>query len=202
MAKGKYLKKFHLRRTTMLVASLVLLLSLSVGGILAWLSATDEPIANIFTPSEVTTEVTEERSGNLKKNVQIKNTGDTTAWIRAAVVVTWQNEAGEVYGKAPAYGVDYTAWTPGNGWIEGNDHFFYYTSPVKSDDEDPLNCTTGVLISQISPVVDRNPEGYYLNVEIIGSGIQYKPAHVFNDNWGISSGLSADTECTGLTKTN
>lgn len=183
MAKGNYLKKCHLRRILLLAASLGLILSLSVGGILAWLTTQTEPITNTFTPSAVTTEITEVRDGSSKKNVQIKNTGDTTAWIRAAVIVTWQNEAGEVYGKAPACGIDYTGWTPGTDWVQGDDGFFYYRKPVA-----PGTATPNALIGEIAPLADAPANGYYLTVEIIGAGIQYKPEAAFAA-WAPGSGI-------------
>jgi len=47
---------------------------------------------------------------------------------------------------------------------------------------------TGDLIETIFPKGNPPADGYYLTVEIIGSGIQNKPAKVFNTEWA-SSGL-------------
>lgn len=192
MAKGKYSKRNHTKKSMALMVSVLLILMLSVGGILAYLTTVSSPVMNTFKPTEVTTEVTETRSGSTKSNVQIKNTGDVTAWIRASIIVTWQNEAGEIYGKAPEYGVDYTMSKLASGWTQGDDGFLYYTSPVEPED------STGVMYAEIKSVEGKNPEGYYLTVEIIGSGIQHKPAKVFNENWAASSGLNANAECTAL----
>ncbi len=138
----------------------------------------------------MTTKVEETISGTTKSNVMIKNTGDTAAWIRAYVVITWQDAQGNVYGQMPVPDTDYTQWNLGENWVVGGDGFYYYTKPVAADDE------TSALINSISPVEGKAPSGYFLNVEIIGSGIQSQPASVFNSVWA-SSGLTATAN--GLT---
>lgn len=184
------MKRNNRKKSMTLLVSLLLAVCLTVGGTLAFLTATDGPVENIFNPSQVTTKVEETLSGTTKSNVMIRNTGDIDAWIRAAVIVTWQNSAGEVYGKAPVAGTDYTI-DKGN-WLEGEDGFYYWNKPVAP------NGLTGNLIDSITPG-NTAPDGYYLNVEIIGSGIQSKPASVFNTEWA-SSGLTANEACTQLNK--
>ena len=165
------------KKSLITLVSLLAILCVTVGGTLAFLVDTDGPINNIFNPSKVTTEVEEklDQEQLIKKDVKIKNTGDTDAYIRAAVVVTWQNKAGEVYGKLPVSGTDYEiSYDLKNGWSLGSDGFYYWKGIVKSDDEAPKDCWTGVLITSCKPKVDPPAEGYFLNVEIIGSGIQAK----------------------------
>ena len=196
MYKGKRLKRKEPRgwnKSKAMLVSLLLVIGVTIGGTLAYIVADSGPVKNTFTPSEVTTYVAETVNGNTKSEVMIKNTGDTTAYIRAAVVITWQDVNGNIYGQAPEAGKNYTAWTPGNGWEQGSDGFYYWTSPVKSDDEDPVNCSTGVLIESIAPVGASPADGYYLTVEIIGSGIQSVPTSVVTEEWssGVSS-VSAD----------
>jgi len=203
MYQGKHRKKS--RRNSMksgiLVVSFILLVALAVGGTIAFLADDTDPVVNQFTPSKITTEVEEKLNGDTKSDVEIKNTGDTTAWIRAAVVITWQDEDGNVYGKAPVENEDYTiTWNLNDGgWVEGDDSFYYWTKPVKSEKEAPNDCLTGVLITECKPVSGKAPDGYSLTVEIIGSGIQSVPAKVFNDNWS-SSGLKVSTDGTALVK--
>lgn len=155
------------KKSLITLVSLLAVLCVTVGGTLAFLVDTDGPITNIFNPSEVTTAVTETNQNGVKTNVQIKNTGDTDAYIRAAVVVTWQNEAGEVYGQAPAESDYKIVW--GTGWKKHTDGFWYYTSPVAA------GASTTNLIDSCSLAENAAvPAGYFLNVEIIGSGIQSK----------------------------
>lgn len=176
------------RKTGAWVVSLILLLIFGVGGTLAFLTAEDGPLRNLFTPSKVTTNIVETFEGNTKSDVMIQNTGSTTAWIRAAVVVTWQDKNGTVYGAAPVVGTDYTiTFATNTGWLDGDDGFYYYSSPVKAQVEDANDCCTGVLIDTCT-AANTAPVGYTLCVEILSSGIQSKPSSVFNSNWS-SSGL-------------
>ena len=187
-----YQRKHHKRscrrseKSAALLVSLLLLLTVTVGGTIAFLMDSDGPLHNLFNPSQVTTYVDETVSGDTKSNVKIQNTGDTDAWIRAAVVVTWQDTDGNVYGQTPKAGENYTAWTPGTDWVKGADGFYYYTKPVAAQ-----AATANALIAEIKPIGTSPAEGYYLTVEIIGSGIQNKPANVFNTEWA-SSGLKVN----------
>ena len=203
MYQRKHNKRSHRRsgKSAALLVSLLLLLTVTVGGTIAFLMDSDGPLHNLFNPSKVTTYVDETVSGNTKSDVSIKNTGDTTAWIRAAIVVTWQDKDGNVYGQLPVEGTDYTMElnvVTKDGWLKGNDGFYYWYLPVKSVEEDASDCNTGVLINECTYKANA-PEDYFLNVEIIGSGIQSEPENVFNTEWE-SSGLQvqlgklADTE--------
>lgn len=180
--QGKHHKRSRGRtgKSAALLVSLLLLLTVTVGGTIAFLIDSDGPLNNLFNPSQVTTKVEETLSVDTKKDVYIKNTGDTDAWIRAAVVVTWQNAEGNVYGQAPVEGMNYDI-TWGTGWKTGDDGFYYWPSPVAAE-----TGVTGDLIETISPKGNPPADGYYLTVEIIGSGIQNKPAKVFNTEWESS----------------
>lgn len=182
MYRGKHDKKRRMKKSVALAVSLVLLLVFGVGGTLAFLVDETRPLKNLFTPSQVKTEVTETLDGSTKSNVKVKNTGNTTAWIRAAVVITWQDAEGNVYGALPVEGTDYSISYNKTGWLTGADGFYYYTNPVESQAE------TDVLIKSCTYTANA-PEGYSLCVEIVCGGIQYKPASVFTDNWS-SSGLT------------
>ena len=196
MYQRKHHKRSHRRsgKSAALLVSLLLLLTVTVGGTIAFLMDSDGPLNNLFNPSQVTTKVEETLNGDTKKDVYITNTGDTEAWIRATVVVTWQDKDGNVYGQAPVAGTNYTAWTPGADWLTGDDGFYYYRYPVAAGET-----TANALITSIAPIGTSPADGYYLNVEIIGSGIQCKPETVFNNEWAssglqVQGGKLADTE--------
>ena len=202
MYQGKHYKQSRRRsrKSAALLVSLLLLLTVTVGGTIAFLMDSDGPLHNMFNPSQVTTNVVETLEGTTKKDVKIQNTGDTDAWIRAAVVITWQDADGNVYGQAPVAGEDFTInynvdenKTNPTKWYLGSEGFYYWPSPVAAN-----NGETGVLIDSCttdkSITVGTGEEAvtYYLTVEIIGSGIQSKPANVFNTEWA-SSGLVVKT---------
>lgn len=202
MYQGKHHKRSYKRsgKSIALLVSLLLIIGVTIGGTIAYLIDRTDPVTNTFNPSEVTTWVDETLEGSTKKDVKIKNTGDTEAWIRAAVVVTWQDEDCNVYGQLPVAGTDYIiAYNITNdGWVKGDDGFYYWTKPVKSVEEAPEDCLTGVLIESCT-YFKNAPEGYYLTVEIIGSGIQSKPSSVFNEEW-TNSGLEVITDEDGNSK--
>ena len=183
-------------KPTTLLVSILLLACIAVGGTLAFLIAQAGPVVNTFQPSKVATEVEETLVGNTKTDVKIKNTGDTNAYIRAAVVVTWKDADGNVCGQAPVAGTDYNiVFATDTGWTKSADGFYYYTTPVVSKGE------TGILITSCSPVADKAPEGYSLDVMILGSGIQSVPTDVVTQVWG--SGVSSvDNNDTLTIKTN
>lgn len=182
------------KKSLALVVSLALLLTVTVGTTLAFLTTSSSPVANIFNPSTVTTTVVEDLDGNVKKDVRIRNTGDTDAWIRAAVVVTWQDSEGNVYGKQPVEGEDYEIRGEASEWISSKDGFCYYSTPVAPGEE------TSVLIESIQPKGEA-PAGYSLCVEIIGSGIQSKPVSVFAAAWNPAD-VSVSSDGTSVEQMN
>lgn len=171
----------RMKRTVVLLVSLLVLVGAAVGGTLAWMTAQTDPVVNTFEPASVTTTVDETFKDNVKTNVKIQNTGNVDAYIRAAVVITWQNEAGNVYGTVPVEGTDYTMTYPSNSsWVQGADGFYYYKSPVKAGE------STGVLIEECKMAEGATPpDGYTLHVEILGSGIQSTPDTAIKEAWGI-----------------
>lgn len=195
MNSGKHPHKASglMKKSLVLAVAVLLLVSATIAGALAFLTDSTTGLKNIFTPSQVKTQVEETFQNGVKTNVTVKNTGDTSGWIRAAVVITWQDAQGNVYSQTPVKDTDYTI-TYTKNWLTGKDGFYYYPSPVDAGD------STGVLISQCKLMEKANvPQGYSLCVEIICSGLQSKPASVFNTNWA-SSGLKVNEQGTALEK--
>lgn len=190
---GPKISKRKKARCAAFAGSLLLVLALGGGGAAAFLLDATDAITNRFTPSKVTTAVVESLDGATKSDVKIRNTGDTAAWLRAAVVITWQDAAGNVYGQTPVEGVDYTiAYDLQHGWLLGSDGFYYWSAPVDAGGE------SGVLI--VSCAGQANvPEDYGLCVEILGSGIQSRPAAAFGECWA-SSGLCVTADGNSLVK--
>ena len=90
-----------------LTVSLVLLFTVAAGATLAFLATGTNPIVNLFTPSKVTCQVEEAFDGVTKENVSVRNTGNTAAFIRASLVVTWKTPDGStVLAQKPESGVD------------------------------------------------------------------------------------------------
>lgn len=167
------------RKPTLLMMALVIALGAFVGTTLAYLVTNTAAVANTFNPVKVSTDIEEPNwDHKVKNNVTVKNTGDISAYIRAAVVITWQDDAGHVHPDTPVAGTDYNiTWTK-DGWVE-KDGFYYYTSPVAP------NQSTGVLLTGCKPVEGKAPTGYHLSVEILSSAIQSEPKSVVTEAWGV-----------------
>ena len=163
------------------LACVAVLLTGFVGSSLAWLMAGTKPIKNVFEPGNVPPTIVEEMNGTVKNNVAVKNTGNVDAYIRAKLVFTWQNKAGEVLGVAPTSN-DYTiSWTKA-GWEDGSDGYYYYTTPVVPGG------STGVLATNIEQVNPNPAEGYTLHVEVLAESIQAEPSGengAAYEAWGV-----------------
>lgn len=139
------------------------------------------PLTNLFQPGQVSCRVLEGADGSTfdgvtKTDVRIRNTGNTDAYIRAAIVVTWVAADGDVFAGKPQAGVGYTVtYSENEGWEPGFDGFWYYTRPVAA------GADTADLIKSLSAV--NSPEGFRLSVKIAASSIQASPGEAVIDNW-------------------
>lgn len=178
MKNGKHAAPRGMKRSLVLVVSLLALLLAVAGGTLAWLTAQDS-VSNTFTPAHVTCDVEEDFNGTTKEKVSIKNTSDIPVYIRASIVVTWKDSSGNVYGQKPVADTDYNMSIATDGWVQ-KDGYYYYTSPVA------VSGATGTLINSCTEVAGKAPEGnYHLSVEIIAEAIQSQPDRAVKDAWGV-----------------
>ena len=183
------MKRILNKRGIVLLVCLALLL-VSAGITLAFVHTSTPTVENTFTPAQVSCAVVETVENQIKSNVMIRNTGDTAAYIRVAVVVTWKytdtDGIDHVYATAPVEGTDYSIdWAFDDAaptdWIPGNDGYYYFTTAV-----DP-NFTTQTLINTCNLLPAATvPDGYQLSVEIVASAIQAEPAYVVTDQWGVT----------------
>ena len=193
------MKKF-INKKFIVVTALALLLFVTVGSTLAYIFTKTEPVENTFNPSKVACAVVENNNPDenradivpnvsIKTNVQIKNTGDTDAYIRVAVVVNWMSADGtRVWATKPVEGTEYTiSYATNTGWVKGSDGYWYYTKSVPPTGGSNL---TGILIEMATQKID-GPKGtdgtqYHLSSEIVASAIQAKPTSVVTSQWGVT----------------
>ena len=179
---GKRIKHSGDKKPIALLVSLALVVTAVLGVTIAYLTARDDSITNTFVPGEVSCEVTESLDGTEKKNVCVKNTGDADAYIRAAIVVTWQDEDGNVYAKAPTAN-DYTMSLNTTDWEKSGDYYYYKSAVVAG---------TGVTEALINSCTQESdaavPDGYTLHVEILAQAIQSTPVGALQNTaqyaWG------------------
>lgn len=189
MYHGKRLKKQdassrHTRnRMSAVLVSVVLLLGVTVGGTLAWLATHTGPVENTFTPSTVGSEVTEEFDGAKKSNVNVKNTGDTDAFVRVRLVTYRVNDAGQPIGGTAAI----PAFTPGDGWVE-KDGYYYYKHPVAANGSPAVDLIGNDGIELTGSYSDA--DGGKQVIEVLAEAIQAGPEEAVKEAWG--SGFSID----------
>lgn len=168
--------RFPTNKAAVLLLSMILLIGIAVGTTVAFLVARTEPMKSTFEYAKVSCEVT-----GSKENVQVKNTGDTAAYVRATYVVTWRERDvnGNVAASVPG-GYDYTLTEIlGSGWVKGADGYFYYSLPVipgGSTEEIRLDCAV---------TCPENPE-YTLSVEVLAEAIQSTPVNAVQEAWGVT----------------
>lgn len=190
MYKGKYERKYrktnaqpvyrkthHKSRLTAMAIATVMLLALAIGGTVAWLSTKGDPIINTFNPSEVACKVTESFNGTVKSNVNVKNTGDTEAYIRVKLVTYRTNDDGQHIGGT----AEIPAFTPGTGWVSYGG-YYYYTKPVA-----PNGSPENALISSITLTGSYNDaDGGHQAIDVMAEAIQSGPAQAVGEAWGVS----------------
>ena len=181
------------KKPVALVAILVLLCC-TVAGTLAYLVTSTDPVTNTFTPASVTTQVEEKFDGTTKSDVQIKNTGNIDAYIRAAVIINWADANGNVYGGGtPAASTDdgksgdYIISFNTDDWKQIGDYWYCETTTA------PGALTNPLIISCAKTSTATVPDGYDLQVTILADGIQADGVASNGktpreDAWGVTPG--------------
>lgn len=163
MSHGK--KTFSKNSLFIILAAIIFL---TVGGTAALLKWVSEEVPNNFNSAKsVNPEIIETFENNVKSNVKIK-VPETTGYsvdVRAAIVITWKNENGDILSQTPVKSEDYEI-TMGDNWEVKSDGFYYYNQAVNSGEE------TGVLINECKPLKNAPVDGYTLDVQIIAQTIQ------------------------------
>ena len=151
----------------------------TVGGAYAYLTAKTDPISNEFIPAKVSCLVEEDFAEGVKSNVKVRNTGNIDAYIRAVVVATFVSEDGKVLATAPKESVDYFIQWGDDGWIKGQDGYWYHTKPVKPEE-------TTVLLIESAQTTATAPTGYRLHIQIVASAVQSAPGNAVQEAWGVT----------------
>ncbi len=173
--------KLNRKKGILLLTAAVLILVCGVGGTLAYLITQTAPVTNTFTPAKVTSQVIETMDGKTKSDVQIENTGNVSAYIRAAIVITWKDKDGyTTMPTVPVLGQDYELEINANDWSQ-SDGYYYYNGIVAAGGR------TANLINSCKSTGSYT-DGRSLCVEVIGSAIQAEPTTAVQEAWGFVPG--------------
>ena len=191
----KHLKKHRPGRAKalLLIASLAVLLTATVGSTVAWLVSKPAAVENNFVPGKVACQVLEDfGKGNgtyVKSNVRVKNTGNTDAYIRVLLVFTWKDKDGNIFSNKPQEGIDYQINMDNmylTDWIMQKSDtgvYFYYKKRVAPEEE-----TRNLIESlyQIAGVTGPENGTYKLSVDILADAVQADPPQAVADSWGVA----------------
>lgn len=188
----KHLKKHRPGRAKalLLIASLAVLLTATVGSTVAWLVSKPAAVENDFVPGKVACQVLENFGADyVKRDVRVKNTGNTDAYIRVLLVFTWKDKDGNIFSNKPQNDKDYQINMDNmylTDWIMQESDagvYFYYKKPVAPGKE------TGNLIEslyQIATVTGPENGKYKLSVDILADAVQADPPQAVKDSWGVA----------------
>lgn len=172
----------RLKKSAVFAIAAALVLLCAIGTTLALLIDKTDVVENKFEYATVPPEIDEKTDNGVKKNVKIENTGNVPAYIRVKVIVTWQDEDGNVAATLPEPGTDYVMDVDDNvNWFKKDDGYYYHRAPVAAGKE------TSVLIERCSKTSTANiPDGYDLSVEILAQSIQSEPKDAVKSAWGVT----------------
>lgn len=165
------------------IISVVLILTLAVGGTIAFLSTKTDPVVNTFNPSQVTCSVVEDFDGKTKTNVNVENTGDIPAFIRVKLVAYRTNDAGQHIGGVS----EVPAFTLGKDWARCGD-YYYYTYPVAP------RATPADSLAEVIKLTENytDVDGGHQSIDVIAEAIQAGPEAAVKAAWGDNFSMSGD----------
>lgn len=191
MYQGTYVKRrrksrTRMNRATVLLMAILMLIGVVAGSTVAYLIDTTGDVANTFEYGKVSCAIHEDFTDKTyKKNVQVENTGNVNAYIRATYVINWLDKDGNIAASVPTgYGYELIE-NPDSKWTKGSDGYFYYPTPVA-----PEGKTGGSLLT-CKVTYPENPE-YKLSVEILATAVQSEPASAVKEAWGADTPLSGN----------
>lgn len=164
-------------RKAALILSLCLIFALAVGTTVALLKANTAPVTNTFKAAESKIDIIEKTDDGKKSEVQVKNIGTATSYVRAKLVLNWVSKDGKTISAAPVnidVKYDTTKWFEQGG-------IYYYKTPVA-----PGN-TTDNLLQKDKPITEPTdkPEGYHLEVTVLAESIQAAPSTAVTESWHV-----------------
>lgn len=207
-------KGMCLHKASLLGLCLFLIVAFVVGGTVAYVFTKTSNVENTFVVPEYDVNIDEDFPDDrtIKKDVAIEVTGDMEVYVRASILISWKDEAGNILATTPvgseneANGSDYQiVWGDSSNWFKARDGFYYYKLPVQGtivkNADGTINGTlTDILIKECYPLKAAPKEGYFLSVDILSQVIQTTPVEAVATAWGvtvnsdrtISKELSAD----------
>lgn len=168
------------KRSIMLVALVVILLTFAVSGTIAWIATKAGPVENVFTPGQVDTAIIETfTDGAVKSDIKVLNKDDpknVDVYVRVSVSGYYQDANGKIVDE----------WNPSftcnaaKGWFKGSDGFYYYKNILKVGDSTPD------LLAEGQTIFPTTADGKTLVVNVVHQSIQAEPTSAVIGAWGVN----------------
>ena len=176
MKNGEHAASGGMKRSLVLVVSLLVMMLVVAGGTLAWLTA-NASVSNTFTPAHVSCEVVEKFENNIKSDVTVKNTSDVPAYLRVKLVTYRVNDADQHIGGT----AEIPNFEPGEGWVKHGD-YYYYTKPVAPDQMPETDLADKMELRGTY----QDADGGKQVIEVMAEAIQSLPEKAVGEAWGVT----------------
>jgi len=148
---------------------------------IAYLSWTNkEVLENIFKISRPGIEIEEIFDFEHKKDIKVKNTGNTDVYIRVALssFLIDENCDEEKCSRYPLKSTE-TDFELDNNWLKIDDYFYYRN--VLSEGDITTDLLNGGSINNIKV------DGKKLQVDVVAQSLQATPVETVEENWGVKT---------------
>ena len=185
----EFLKKLvsSKKRLAVLIAA-VLVLTVVVGGSLAYLTSIGDMVTNNFHAGEGDVQISENLDGGSKSDIRLTNLGNIPVFVRAAVIANWVDPQGNVI-AAPVS----LPSSLGSNWhlYEG---YYYYSKTLAPAGEGSRVYTTALFQKAIKEADMTKPSAdAHLQVTVLAESIQAE-----GTTNSSSTGTKAVVEAWGL----
>ena len=173
------------KKSGVLLASLLLVLALTVGTTVAYLMDVTGPVENVFQPVNVNSGITETITNKEKTSIIVTNDGDMPVYVRATMAIYWVDSNDIIVEPEQCSYSGVTVNTDG-GWFQVGD-IYYYKNCVSANGKTP-----NLLASPISATIKPEGADYKLKVEIHAEAIQATPTQAVSSAWGQDIAVNSD----------
>lgn len=152
------------KKRLILVSILILIVAIAASTTIAWFTAQSATLTNSFGIAEVTCQIDEEFTDNVKRNVRVQNTGTMKAYIRVALIPLMLDGDDIVCPTSALEDIIMDVDT--TTWVYGNDGYYYCPVPIDSSGYTPI------LINECRIAPSSN---YAFELQIVAQAIQALP---------------------------
>lgn len=132
---------------------------------------------DILAQGMLTVKVSEPSVSGSQYSYTLSNTSESNinVYVRAAVVINWQDSDGNLWAIPPKEGTDYLVVATACTNLDG---YYYYNGVCAPNETFPISVN---LAANAKP-----PVGYTLHVKILAEGIQCVPEDAVSNAWGAT----------------